>query len=60
MNIITTKEQLQELVDHYSKVDAFAYDVETVGDRRGDTPINEVLWITLATHGRADVIPMSY
>jgi DNA polymerase I-like protein with 3'-5' exonuclease and polymerase domains len=60
MNIITTKEQLQELVDHYSKVDAFAYDVETVGDRRGDTPINEVLWITLATHGRADVIPMGH
>ena len=60
MNIITTQEQLQELVDHYLTVDAFAYDVETVGDRRGDTPINEVLWITLATHGRADVIPMGH
>jgi len=60
MNIITTQKQLQELVDHYSKVDAFAYDVETVGERRGDTPINEVLWITLATHGRADVIPMGH
>ena len=60
MNIITTQEQLQELVDHYSKVDAFAYDVETVGERRGDTPVNEVLWITLATHGRADVIPMGH
>ena len=60
MNIITTQEQLQELVDHYLTVDAFAYDVETVGDRRGDTPVNEVLWITLATHGRADVIPMGH
>ena len=60
MNIITTKEQLKEVVDYYLTQDAFAYDVETVGDRRGDTPINEVLWITLATHGRADVIPMGH
>lgn len=60
MNIITTQEQLEELVNHYLKVDAFAYDVETVGTRRGDTPVNEVLWITLATHGRADVIPMGH
>jgi DNA polymerase I-like protein with 3'-5' exonuclease and polymerase domains len=60
MNIITTKEQLNEFVQHYSTVDAFAYDVETVGDRRGDTPLNQVLWITFATHGRTDVIPMGH
>lgn len=60
MNIITTQEQLIELVAHYLTQDAFAYDVETVGDRRGDTPVNEVLWITLATHGRCDVIPMGH
>lgn len=60
MNIITTIEQLDEMVAHYLKQDAFAFDVETVGPRRGDTPINEVLWITFATHGRCDVIPMGH
>ena len=60
MNIITTAEQLTEMVDYYLTQDAFAYDVETVGDFRGLTPINEVLWITLATHGRCDVIPMGH
>ena len=58
--IITTVEQLNEVVQYYLTQDAFAYDVETVGDRRGDTPINTVLWITLATHGRTDVIPMGH
>lgn len=60
MNIITTAEQLSEMVDHYLTQDAFAFDVETVGPRRGMTPVNEVLWITLATHGRCDVIPMGH
>jgi DNA polymerase I-like protein with 3'-5' exonuclease and polymerase domains len=60
MDIITTVDQLNELVAYYLTQDAFAYDVETVGDYRGSTPINEVLWITLATHGRCDVIPMGH
>lgn len=60
MNIITTKEQLDEMVAYYLKQDAFAYDVETVGERRGDTPVNEVLWISFSTHGRGDVIPMGH
>jgi DNA polymerase I-like protein with 3'-5' exonuclease and polymerase domains len=60
MNIITTIDQLNEMVAHYLTQDAFAYDVETVGDNRGLTPVNEVLWITFATHGRCDVIPMGH
>jgi len=60
MNIITTIDQLNEMVEHYLTQDAFAFDVETVGDNRGLTPINEVLWITFATHGRCDVIPMGH
>ena len=60
MNIITTKEHLDELVAHYLKQDAFAYDVETVGERRGVTVVNTVSWISLATHGRADVIPLGH
>ena len=60
MNIITTKEQLQDLVEFYSKVDGFAFDVETVGENRIQPVVNDVLWISLATDGRTDVIPMGH
>jgi DNA polymerase I-like protein with 3'-5' exonuclease and polymerase domains len=60
MNIISTPEQLKDLVEYYSKQDAFAFDVETVGDRRGVPVVNEVLWISMATHGRGDVIPLGH
>ena len=60
MTAILTEEQLDELVAYYLKQDAFCYDLETVGDRRGDTPVNEVLWISLATEGRTDVIPLGH
>jgi DNA polymerase I-like protein with 3'-5' exonuclease and polymerase domains len=60
MNIVTTSDQLNEMVNHYLTQDAFAFDVETVGPNRGSTPINEVLWISFATHGRCDVIPMGH
>ena len=60
MNIITTKEQLDEFVAYYLKQDAFAFDCETVGPRRGVTVVNEVLWLSFATHGRGDVIPMGH
>lgn len=60
MNIITTKEQLDEMVAYYLNQDTFAYDVETVGPQRGVTVVNEVLWISLSTYGRGDVIPMGH
>ena len=60
MNIITTKEQLDEFVAHYSKVDAFAWDTETIGDNRLYPVINDVCWISFATDGRVDVIPMGH
>jgi DNA polymerase I-like protein with 3'-5' exonuclease and polymerase domains len=60
MNIITTKEQLKDLVEFYSKVDAFAFDVETVGENRIQPKVNDVMWISLATEGRTDVIPMGH
>jgi DNA polymerase I-like protein with 3'-5' exonuclease and polymerase domains len=60
LNIITTKEELQEMVDYYLQQDAFAFDVETVGPQRVIPAVNEVLWISLATHGRGDVIPMGH
>lgn len=60
MNIVTTQKQLDELVGAYSKVAAFAYDVETVGDHRGDPRQNIVTWISMATEGRVDVIPLGH
>lgn len=60
MNIITTKDQLQEFVNYYLKVDAFAFDVETIGEDRLFPVINDVCWISFATEGRVDVIPMGH
>ena len=60
MGLILNKEQLDEMVAYYLTQDAFAFDVETMGDRRGDTPINNVVWISFATYGRVDVIPMGH
>jgi len=60
MNIITTSQQLKELVKAYESVDAFCFDVETVGDHRGDPRQNIVTWIALATYDRVDVIPMGH
>ena len=59
-HIITSKEQLDSMVAYYLQQDAFAFDVETVGDRREVPAVNEVLWISFATHGRGDVIPMGH
>ena len=60
MNIITTAEQLAEFVAAYSKVDAFAWDTETIGENRLYPVINDVCWISFATEGRVDVIPMGH
>jgi len=60
MNIVTTMDDLAEVVDSYSKVKAFAFDVETWGPHRGDTIRNDVLWMALATDSRVDVIPMGH
>lgn len=60
MNIITTREQLDEFVQAYSKVEAFAYDCETIGENRINPIINDVCWLSFATDGRVDVIPMGH
>ena len=60
MNVITTDDQLAELVAAYNAVDAFVFDVETMGDHRGDPRQNQVVWIAMATHDRVDVIPMGH
>lgn len=58
--LIQTEQQLAELVEYYLQQPAFCFDVETVGDHRGDTLRNRVTWIALSTNGRSDVIPMGH
>ena len=60
MNIITTKEALNEMVAYYSKQSAFAFDIESVGDNRLQPVCNDVLWISFATEGSVDVIPLGH
>jgi DNA polymerase I-like protein with 3'-5' exonuclease and polymerase domains len=61
--IITTRDDLAEVTEFYSGVDAFAFDVETrapTKEGRLNPFINEVFWIGLATTGRSDAIPMGH
>ena len=48
------------MVAYYLQQDAFAFDIESVGTHRGIPAVNEVSWISFATHGRGDVIPMGH
>lgn len=57
---ITTMPQLEEMVEYYMEQDFFVFDVETVGKRRAHPKLNQVTWISFATVGRADVIPIGH
>lgn len=58
--LVTTRKQLDEVLGYYMAEPSFAFDVETIGQHRGDPRRNRVLWISLATRGRCDVIPMGH
>jgi DNA polymerase I-like protein with 3'-5' exonuclease and polymerase domains len=59
-DVILTMADLEEAVAHFERFDEFVIDIETVGEHRGVPVANEILWIALATHGRAVVIPMGH
>ncbi|MFF8283366.1 DNA polymerase [Streptomyces albus] len=58
--LVTTPEQLHDLVQYFEKKDAFAFDVETVGPHRLVPAVNEITWLSLATDGACSVIPMGH
>ncbi|APC46347.2 DNA polymerase [Streptomyces phage BRock] len=63
--LVTTIEQLREEVEYFLQFDAFAWDTETMpgpeGEgTRGIPTQNRVVWISMATYGRAIVIPMGH
>lgn len=57
---ITTPSELDAVVSEYLSRSEFVIDVETVGDHRLDPRRNHVMWVGLATEGRADVIPIGH
>ncbi|HET7110151.1 MAG TPA: DNA polymerase [Gemmatimonadales bacterium] len=59
-NIITTERQLKEVAAAYQDFDAFAYDFETMGEKRNDPRHAVPVWLSLAGPGRADVIPFGH
>lgn len=58
--IVTTHEQLQEVVEFYSTTPGFAWDIETWGPNRMDPRRNDILWISFATEGHRCTIPMGH
>ncbi|MEV5265216.1 DNA polymerase [Streptomyces werraensis] len=60
MQLITDTRQLEDAIAHFRTQDAFAYDVETVGEHRAVPAVNEITWISLATDGHCVVIPMGH
>lgn len=57
---VTTEAEAAELVDYYLRQEAFAFDVESVGTHRGTGALAQVTWLSMATHGRVDVIPLGH
>lgn len=58
--LVTTTDQLHEVVEYFEARDAFAFDVETVGTHRGVPAVNEVTWLSLSTDGACSVIPLGH
>lgn len=59
-SVVLTEEHLHHSVEMLLGQDAFAFDVETVGDHRGVPQKNQITWISLATYGLTVVIPMGH
>jgi DNA polymerase I-like protein with 3'-5' exonuclease and polymerase domains len=59
-NVILDEGRLKEAVDYFLQQDMFSFDVETVGDNRGQPHLNEVTWMSLGTKGSSIVVPMGH
>lgn len=63
--LVTSIEQLRKEVRYFSQFDVFAWDTETMPGpsgpgTRGIPTQNRVVWLSMATYGRAIVIPMGH
>ena len=61
MRIVTDSAELEEVVEYFTNdADFLAFDVETMGDHRGDPWRNDVVWLAVADSTNAWVIPMGH
>jgi len=58
--VVLTLDHLEEEVDYFMSKDAFAFDVEAWGEHRGVPSHNTLNWMSLATDGRAFVVPFGH
>ncbi|MGW5818436.1 DNA polymerase [Streptomyces noursei] len=58
--LVTTTDQLHDVIAYFEGRDGFAFDVETVGPHRGVPAVNEVTWLSLSTDGACSVIPLGH
>ncbi|NIY68026.1 DNA polymerase [Streptomyces malaysiensis] len=58
--LVTSVDQLHDVVHYFEDRDSFAFDVETVGTHRSVPAVNEITWLTVATDGACSVIPMGH
>lgn len=59
-NVVTTSEQLKDVLDRFMAVDEFVFDVETRGEYRGHAPRAVVSWLALASSCGTYAIPMGH
>lgn len=58
--LVTTQEQLDQVVAYLDSARFFAFDVETTGEHRLDPWRNDVVWISLGDDRQQFSIPMSF
>lgn len=59
-NVVVDEAGLRRFVDHYRDKPAFSFDVETIGEHRGEPVRNVVTWISFATDDDVTVIPIQH
>ncbi|MFJ3271033.1 DNA polymerase [Streptomyces sp. NPDC086776] len=58
--LVTTIDQLHDVIEYFEARDGFAFDVETTGPHRGVPAVNEITWLSLSTDGACSVIPLGH
>lgn len=59
-DIITTEDQLAEVVEYFARCDTFAFDIEGHGIYRSIPAKAELTWLSMATDGAAAAIPFGH
>lgn len=60
MVIVSSTQELRDVTARVEQSGVFVFDVETMGDHRGDTWRNDVVWIAVSDGDTSWVIPMGH